>query len=194
LGPDLYSILGVARDAGSDAIRAAYRRLAKDAHPDHGNDPEAFRSLKDAYDVLSSPETRAHYDLTGETPADRKAREADEARYRQLLGDLLVTTIAQSGAPAFTDIVAEARRSVTIQMSAIEAELSSSRLLSQRIAEVMERLREPAEAGVVRAVLTERLSGIEARIASLVELHAQLGRLLSGLNDYGYDIQVENIL
>lgn len=194
VGLDLYGVLGVARHADASAIKAAYRQLAKDTHPDHSNDPDAFRRLKDAYDVLSDPSLRAHYDLNGETPADKAAREADEARFRQLLGDLLVTTIAQAGAPAFTDIVEEARRSVTMQLNAVKSELASLRQLSERIAEVLLRLREPAGETTLQTVLTERRSGIEAKMASCGEIRTQLGRLLRGLEDYGYDVQIESLV
>lgn len=191
--PDLYAILGVARDADADTIRQAYRQRAKEAHPDHGSDPEDFRRLKDAYDVLSTPELRAHYDASGETPADRAAREAEEARFRQLLGDLLVATIARAGAPAFTDIIAEARRSLIVQISAADAEMANLRILSGRIGEVLERLREPAGEVMLRTVLSERQADLEARFAAAKDLREQLARLLEGLKNYGYEVQLESI-
>jgi curved DNA-binding protein len=67
--PDLYRTLGVARDAGEDDIRKAYRRLARQYHPDvNPNDPKAeerFKEISYAYDVLSDPEKRARYDEFG---------------------------------------------------------------------------------------------------------------------------------
>jgi hypothetical protein len=194
VGEDLYRVLGVSRNADAASIKSAYRQQAKDSHPDHGNDPDAFRQLKDAYDVLSDPGFRAHYDLTGETPADKALREADEARFRQLLGDLLVTTIAQAGAPAFTDIVEEARRSVRLQLQAVKAELATLRQLAERIAEVLRRLHEPKGETVLHTVLTERLGGIEGKIATCGEIGTQLGRLLKGLEGYGYDVQIESLV
>jgi curved DNA-binding protein CbpA len=63
----LYQILGVRKSASSSRIRAAYRSKAKTAHPDiAGGNAEAFASIKRAHDVLMNPETRAHYDKTGE--------------------------------------------------------------------------------------------------------------------------------
>ena len=66
---DYYEILGVARGASGDEIKQAYRRLARKHHPDVADDkPEAeqrFKKINEAYEVLSDPEKRAHYDRFG---------------------------------------------------------------------------------------------------------------------------------
>jgi DnaJ-class molecular chaperone len=64
--PTLYEVLGVKRDAGADDIRKAYRKLAKELHPDlNPNKPEAearFKSVTAAYDILSDPDKKSRYD------------------------------------------------------------------------------------------------------------------------------------
>ncbi|MFG6502245.1 molecular chaperone DnaJ [Microbacterium sp. P05] len=66
---DHYEVLGVERDASSDDIKKAYRRLARQLHPDvnPGEDAsEKFKLVTHAYDVLSDPEQRRRYDLGGD--------------------------------------------------------------------------------------------------------------------------------
>src|SRR5574344_121322 len=67
---DYYKILGVSRDIPQKDVRAAYRRRAKQFHPDlHPNDPKAkakFQALNEAYDVIGDPEKRKKYDQYGE--------------------------------------------------------------------------------------------------------------------------------
>lgn len=66
LEKDYYAALGVAKDADADAIKKAYRKLARTHHPDaNKNDPESeerFKEISEAYDVLSDPKKRSEYD------------------------------------------------------------------------------------------------------------------------------------
>ncbi|KZR76989.1 molecular chaperone DnaJ [Prochlorococcus marinus] len=66
---DYYDLLGVSKDADGDTLKRAYRRLARQYHPDINKDPGAedrFKEIGRAYEVLSDPQTRGRYDQFGE--------------------------------------------------------------------------------------------------------------------------------
>ena len=66
---DYYAVLGVRRDASQEEIKRAYRRLARELHPDVNADPHAeerFKEVGRAYEVLSDPEKRQVHDLGGD--------------------------------------------------------------------------------------------------------------------------------
>jgi len=65
---DYYSVLGVARDASPEAIKKAYRKLARQYHPDINKSSGAesrFKEINEAYEVLSDPEKRKRFDALG---------------------------------------------------------------------------------------------------------------------------------
>ena len=69
MSQDLYALLGVPRDADGDTIKKAYRKLARQLHPDVNPDPatqERFKEVSHAYEVLSDPQKRRQYDLGGD--------------------------------------------------------------------------------------------------------------------------------
>lgn len=91
---DYYAVLGVSRDASADDIKKAFRKLARQYHPDINKSVGAearFKEINESYEVLSDPEKRKRYDALGAnwksgqdfTPppgwADSKAPAADPA-------------------------------------------------------------------------------------------------------------------
>ena len=83
---DFYQRLNVPRGASADEIKKAYRKLAKQYHPDHNpgdkGAEEKFKSLNEAFEVLSDPKKRPMYDEFGEEAAKLGWDEAKAAQFR----------------------------------------------------------------------------------------------------------------
>ena len=91
---DLYEVLGVARDASTDQIKSAYRKLALKHHPDRNpgdrNAEERFKEAAEAYGVLGDPEKRRRYDTYGHAGLSGGAGGFDPsifADFSDILGD-----------------------------------------------------------------------------------------------------------
>lgn len=102
---DFYQILGVPRTATQDEIQQAYRKLARQHHPDVNKDPGAedrFKEISEAHDVLSDPQTRRRYDAFG--PGFRQVPEDTDPdafqRSRACRGPRGLARPAARGAPA----------------------------------------------------------------------------------------------
>ena len=68
----LYERLGLNRNADSQEIRKAYLKLSKTEHPDKGGDAEKFKTIQEAYEILSDDNSRVHYDQTGQIPGEQQ--------------------------------------------------------------------------------------------------------------------------
>jgi len=73
---DFYDVLGIRKDASKDDIKAAYRKLAKQFHPDINKAPDAeakFKEVQEAYDILYDDQKRGTYDQFGHAAFDQQA-------------------------------------------------------------------------------------------------------------------------
>ncbi len=91
---DYYEDLGVSRTATADEIKKAYRKLARELHPDTNPDPAAsdrFKQVARAYEVLSDPDKRARFDRFGEAGVGGNGGGSAEDVFGGGLGDIFET-------------------------------------------------------------------------------------------------------
>jgi molecular chaperone DnaJ len=133
---DLYEILGVDRRATQDEIKAAYRRLAREKHPDvRREDPHAtdgFKEINEAYAILSDPAKRSQYDRFGEVGPDRSPLGGTgpfEDLFDMFFGTRSRTTVAERQGPERgADLRYDLEVSLEDVATGVERRISLSRL------------------------------------------------------------------
>lgn len=155
----LYGGLGVEPEATGEQIKAAHRKAAKKYHPDKaGGCREKFQRVQHAYDVLSDPDKRRHYDETGDDGSKRTGEPTPE----QLIA-MAWTHVLEQIDPrrnlldALRDALLEGRRQT-------EAALIKSQAKLKRLTMASERL-QAGEGSVLRSVLDLRIAEMKATVA-----------------------------
>jgi curved DNA-binding protein CbpA len=189
---DLYQILGVGAGASRIAVKAAYRARAKQFHPDSGGDPERFRLIKLAYDVLSDADLRERYDSTGEIP-DHLHRSLEDDRLNALAGEVLLAAVTRAGAPQFDDVIDLMRDIATGEMTRLTYQITITRQLVDKISMVMGRIRSKGSENVLSSALLNRQAGLRRQIGEAESQHELYRRLLGMLDGYTYERHVDSV-
>ena len=123
--PDHYATLGVPKDASLEDIKRAYRKLAREAHPDNGGTTERMQELNAAKEVLYDERRRADYDAGGDGSEKTDPIEADA---RKVINDLFSEAIVadvldplQSSLRGLETGIKECRGRITIKQLAIKS-------------------------------------------------------------------------
>lgn len=91
---DLYKTLHLKPGASPEAVRAAFRRQAGKHHPDRGGSTSKYQEIQLAYEVLSDPARRAHYDATGEIL--KQVVDTKIGEIAQVIGPVLAQVMMQA--------------------------------------------------------------------------------------------------
>jgi curved DNA-binding protein CbpA len=110
---DLYETLGVARDATRETIRKAFRRRARQTHPDAGGVAEDFHAVELAHRVLIDDKRRARYDADGSIDDQVDTLESEAM---SIIGRMIETIVADEGAK-HRDLVADMKRALDVEIA-----------------------------------------------------------------------------
>lgn len=184
---DPYVLLGVARDADEAAIKAAYRKLAKNAHPDSGGDTEQFSSLKKAYDLLKDPVRRKVFDDTGYDPqlADPK-----DLKGLLMLETLVNEFILDEREPGSFDPVAAMRRKLTDDILKSRFHILELERHRTRVRKHMDRLGKKPETDVLGSMLRSRSQSIAEAIRNAEAQIEAIEQAYTMLEGYSYEIEM----
>lgn len=180
---DLYAELGVARDATLADIRKAYRKLVKTTHPDTGGDPEAFRRLTLAHDVLSDPERRKRYDETGEF--DNAVDNTDA----QAIGviDSLLNRIVQDESASSRDIIAWMRSRIEDDVAEANRYIADMSGHEKRLIALAKRITKRPKNDIVGRALQGKIEVVATAIKGARRNIVALKRADDMLKDYAFD-------
>lgn len=158
-GFDPYAVLGVAKDATLEEIKAAYRTASKAAHPDReGGSTERMTDVNVAYMLLSDPERRAQYDKTGtKTPVESDEKKAESF----MLG--LLASLVRSLAPD-QGLVHELRLVIAKQHLGLQTTRATTREQIAGLERRLETLEGPPENfidGMIRHEITKGRKSLE---------------------------------
>lgn len=187
MSKDYYKTLGVRKNASTKTIRNAYRKLAREKHPDSGGSSEEFIEIKEAYDVLSDPDRRAHYDRTGEDKGRPLA--IDDGRMQRIIMTLahhLQMAIDRTYSPTTTDLLAAMKQSMVGTRASQQSEKKHREQLKEKLQDISERFSVEEGENYLQCMMTSNCRNLEAQIADHEDRISILDESIKILSKFKY--------
>ena len=187
---DPYEVLGIDRDCDGEAVRSAYRRLAKEAHPDSGGDSEQFARLQASYDLLKDPVRRKVYDDTGYDP---ELADAKDLKGLLLLEPLVNEMILDEREPGSFDPIAAMRRKLSddilkSRFHILELERHRARV-RKHLDRLARRKRDKSASDVLGSMLRARSESIGEAIRNAEAQIEAIEQAYAMLEGYAYEME-----
>lgn len=183
---DPYDMLGVAREADEAAIKAAYRNVAKSAHPDGGGDTGQFAKISACYELLKDPVRRKVFDDTGYDP---ELAEPMDLKGLMVLEGLINDMILDEREPGSFDPVAGLRRKLTDDILKARFHILELERHRARVRKHLDRIGRRPEADVLGSMLKARSGSISEAIKNAESQIAAIERAYTMLEGYSYELE-----
>ncbi|OBZ93811.1 molecular chaperone DnaJ [Pararhizobium polonicum] len=184
---DPYETLGLERDADEQAIKAAWRKTAKTAHPDSGGDAEAFGRLQACYDLLKDPVRRKVYDNTGYDPQLADPRDLQGIlRLETLVNDFIL----DEREPGSFDPVAAMRRKLSDDIVKSRFHILELERHRARVRQHIDRLGRRPAADVLGSMLRTRSQSIADAIRNAEAQIEAIEQAYTMLEGYSYELEL----
>jgi curved DNA-binding protein CbpA len=187
-----YTELGIDPGADAVAVRRAYRRRAKETHPDHGGDPAAFARTKTASIVLLDPARRAKFDRDGVIDDDAPDNALANAMVviAQLLDAAIVQCVQQMREPAGADLIGmmtSAAQAAKTNMRSRSREIAAHLAKSEKLLGRFKVRKGKPPVNRLAALIDQRIAAQRANIAKIEDEIATIDRAIAMLADYSFD-------
>jgi DnaJ-class molecular chaperone len=184
---DLYSVLGVAKDATQKDIKQAFKKLAGKHHPDReGGDEGKFKEIQKAYDILNNEDKRKRYDATGETGSDN-IRQAALARIAEAINTLVQQNITRLDT---VDIIGTLTSGISKDIKHNEEQI---RVISERLSFLNNNIKR-ATGDIIKGVFEDNIKAYNSTIEQAKRNIELCNEALSILEDCDYSYDIHNAI
>ncbi|MBP2238386.1 curved DNA-binding protein CbpA [Sinorhizobium kostiense] len=187
---DPYALLGIERDTDVRAIRTAYRRAVKTAHPDRGGEAEAFGKLQAAYELLKDPVRRKVYDDTGYDP---QLADSKDLKGLMMLETLVNEFILDEREPGSFDPVAAMRRKLSDDIVKNRFHILELERHRSRVRKHLDRLGRRPETDVLGSMLRARSQSIAEAIKNAEAQIEAIEQAYAMLEGYSYELEAAEV-
>jgi curved DNA-binding protein CbpA len=180
---DLYERLGVPRNASTEVIKRAYRRLSSLHHPDKGGTVEQFQLINEAYEILTNDARREQYDETGTT----KEKMSENELLKMQLGNLLLQILGTASINHDTrDVVQLMRDTLNFEREAHLESIGKLNSDMRRVKRIIPRITRDGGADFLTERLHVQVKKFEASVQDCQQAINNIDVMLGMLADYKY--------
>jgi curved DNA-binding protein CbpA len=180
--PTLYDELELPKNCTSDEIKQKYRILAQLHHPDKGGDIEKFKRIKSAYETLSDPVKRGHYDSTGDHYDDTNL---DAEVYARL--SVMVSQYSQQINPEFDDLILQMKFDLHHAQNQTNTAIVECNALITKLNIVAKKIKLKKEGeNILKSFVEKKINTHHTELINHKRALIVFARMLEILEDYHY--------